>query len=254
MPLENPSRLPSGEVGTLTGGDIVSSFFLEKNENMVGLRLDLGDFSSGPDAPKEVGASTHRAGAILSSPRNDLPESFVLGLTISSSSSIRSLGSNVLVFGAPVRRGSADRVMGRWFDRLPRGSGGTGGASEANSCALLCLVRLAERCLYLDGLAGVAGSCIGCACVRLFERYRESEAGGAAPGPVAVTLAAIVPVPSLCNWFLRVPDCRVTRERNSSPVPSSSLVRSEKCRWYESGRPTDNSAVNQDSIGKMPEP
>lgn len=85
----------------------------EKNENR-GLRLDLGDLSSGTDAPNDVGASTHLAGAILSSPRNDLPESFVLGRGMPSSSSMGSSGLNVSVFsGLPVSRGSADRVMGR---------------------------------------------------------------------------------------------------------------------------------------------
>ena len=110
-----PSRLPCGEEGTLEDGDMGDpSLRREKNENM-GLRLDLGDLSSGPDAPKVVGASTHLAGAILSSPRKDLPESFVRGrVIIPSSSSIRSLGSNVSILsGRPVSRGSADLVMGR---------------------------------------------------------------------------------------------------------------------------------------------
>lgn len=115
IPRGAPSaRLPRGEAGTLTGGDVGELSFRprEKNENK-GLRLDLGDFSSGTDPPNDVGASTHLAGAILSSPRNDLPESFVLGRGIPSVSSMGSIGLNESGFsGPPVSSGSADRVMG----------------------------------------------------------------------------------------------------------------------------------------------
>lgn len=181
-------RLAGGDVGPKSGGErggpsSVPLRFREKNEK-IGLFLDLGERRSGCDPPKEVGASTHRVvpgGIFRSGPWNDLPESLVRGLgMLSYSSSMRSSTTKSFLEVLPTRSGSADRVTGRLFERGPSGKGGTGGVVSVCSSGLFpwCLVRLADRCLYREGMVGVVGVvssetsgccvCIFCGC--LFDR------------------------------------------------------------------------------------
>lgn len=150
--------LAGGDVGTEPGGENgglspVPLRLLEKKEKM-GLFFDLGDLRSGCEPPKEVGASIQcvvPGGIFRSAAWKDLPESLVrgLGMLSRSSSSIRSATVNSDLEGTVTSSGSADRVMGMWLERGPRGSGGTGGGVSVCSggLALWCLVRLADRCL-----------------------------------------------------------------------------------------------------------